>query len=362
MMRKKHHRQIGAILCVITAGSASLFGGCGLFPEEEEDRKVQYVESAAELDYEQEVVTVESIVDSEKIHCNYQQTKEELLSFDVDDEMIREVLVTRGDEVKAGDVIARLDVTSEESALKQLNYQIEKNEKKKADQAELLTYDLQETDVKYNSGWFEDYEDYVDAVNDVYESYNDTIESIDDELYIQYMQKEAYEERIADSYLYAGIDGTVSYVTLGLEGTSTKAGDTIARIIDTSQMYFVADTKYASYFEEGESVMVTCGTETYETIAGLDPEDDQALYLTLTSTDANIAYNAQGTVELILAEAEDVLTISKSSVNTNGDMQYVYQIDENGMRVMTEITTGISGGGRIEVTSGLSAGDIIIKD
>lgn len=357
----KAARRLAAASAVML-GLSAVLGGCAIFPEEEQERKVQYVETAAEIEYDVEAVQVDSIIQSETIYATYQQTRDEALSYDVDGKTIAYIYVERGDEVEAGDILAQLDVGEIPELLTELNYQIALNERKQADLEELKAYDLQAAALRQQAGWYADDAAYAEAVQAIEDAYRSSMQNYDDMLYLQYMQQELYEEEIAASYLYAGISGTVSYVIENSETKETVAGETVIRIIDTSECYFVAQTKYAELFEDGDIVTVKCGLAEYETTVSRSETDETTVYFTLLDPEAEIAMNAQGSTTLILAERIDVLTVSWQSIHTSGDSYFVYQLDDNGIRKMTEVTIGISGDGKTEITGGLEAGDIVITN
>lgn len=347
------------ILCLILTMAA--LGGCGIFPAEEEDRRVQMAESAEQIEYEVEAVQVEDLQKTEKITVVYQQTKDESLSFDADGEYIAHVYVSVGDEVSEGDVLAQLDVGDVPDKLEQLNYQISLNEKAKADQIELKAYDLHMELLRYQAGWYADDAEYAEAAAKVEANYSDTLQKYDDTLYIQYMQRDVYNQMIADSYLYAGMSGVVSYVADRLEGSETQAGKEIIKIIDDTECYFASDTKYASSFTDGDVLEITCGDHTYETVVS-HSEDGLNVYFTLTMPDTTITLGAYGSYELILQESRGALTVNYNYVHKSGESYYVYQLDEDGIRKTTEVTVGMNAGGRIEILSGLSEGDIIVAE
>ena len=56
---------------------------------------------------------------------------------------------------------------------------------------------------------------------------------------------------------------------------------------------------------------------------------------------------------------EDVIVIPTQSIQNNGEIQYVYVV-ENDTAVYTEITTGLTGSGVTEVTSGLEGGETLV--
>lgn len=73
--------------------------------------------------------------------------------------------------------------------------------------------------------------------------------------------------------------------------------------------------------------------------------------------DAVIRSGYSANAEIVLERAVNVLTIAESALEFDSDQAYVYLADADGNYHRTPITTGLSDGVNIEVKSGLKAGD-----
>lgn len=57
--------------------------------------------------------------------------------------------------------------------------------------------------------------------------------------------------------------------------------------------------------------------------------------------------------------SESAIVVPSDAILTNGDLQYVFVVEEDTAKY-TEVTTGLTGNGVTEVTSGLSAGQQLV--
>lgn len=66
--------------------------------------------------------------------------------------------------------------------------------------------------------------------------------------------------------------------------------------------------------------------------------------------------------EIVLAEAQDVLSVPESAIEFSGDSTFVYVVRGDGDKknyVRTHVVTGLSDGVKIEIKKGISEKDII---
>ena len=66
-----------------------------------------------------------------------------------------------------------------------------------------------------------------------------------------------------------------------------------------------------------------------------------------------------GRVSLLVENRERALVVPESAIVQRGDKQYVYRID-NGTANLAEVTLGLRQTGKVEIISGLSAGDSVV--
>lgn len=76
--------------------------------------------------------------------------------------------------------------------------------------------------------------------------------------------------------------------------------------------------------------------------------------------DGDILLGMTAKCEIILEKVEDIIAVPKEAINEERDKKYVTVKQENGEAKQVEIETGIENDAYIEVTSGVSEGDIVL--
>ena len=81
----------------------------------------------------------------------------------------------------------------------------------------------------------------------------------------------------------------------------------------------------------------------------------------LDAPDENLKLGIEANVVILTGEAKNVLSLPLGAVNTDVGGQFCLVV-ENGVAVRREVVTGLSSDTVVEITSGLSAGDVVITD
>ncbi len=359
---KKKGLQKGILSVVLI--QAMLCTGCALLPKEKEIVQVVTVQPETIEEYEMAEVKRAQVQLTQPVYCKYSQLKEEQLSFAAEGRRVKYVYVEIGDSVKAGDILAKMDIDDLEQSVAELDHSIERNQLQLQHTLELKEFDLQQAKKDYQAGRIGASE-YKQRQEQIEASYQETIQNYEDTLYIAELRLERYQTELQGSVLYAGIDGTVSYIRGGLEGSRIAAGTNAITIIDSSQCAFQTnDMEYAEYFKAGDKVTLlnSNGTE-YETtvMSAEEAPDTEHVYLALDELDFTLAVGTRATATLVLEQREDVLSLPKSAVHHAGNTYYVFIEDENGLKQVKYVTVGLNGDKLYEITGGLSEGEIVIK-
>ena len=93
-------------------------------------------------------------------------------------------------------------------------------------------------------------------------------------------------------------------------------------------------------------------------IEGEDPQ----VYFSLDVPDPSLGKSSSGTVNKVLEKKENVLYIPAEAVAVSEGKSYVYTLDENSLRSLQPVKTGMSAGDYIEITEGLQEGDPVILE
>lgn len=353
---------MGLLSVVLT--QAVLFTGCSLLPEEKEVIKVVTVQPETVEKYELAQVTKTQVALTKSVHCTYSQLKEENLSFSTEGRRVKFIYVNTGDTVKTGDILAKLDVADLEADIADLEYSIERNEMLLRHTNEQKALDLELAEEDYRAGAM-DVAAYEARKEQIEASYHDTIQNYEDVLYIAGLRLERYRKELEGSILYAGMDGTISYIRSELEGSRISAGTTAITIIDSSKCAFrTTNMDDADYFTAGDKVSMfnSNGTEYKTTLMSAEEAPDtEHLYFALDTLDFELAVGTRATITLTLDERQEVLALPKNAVHHAGDTYYVFVEDENGLKSVKYITVGLAGDSMYEIVDGLAEGDIVIR-
>lgn len=370
-MMRQQKRTVFALCSLITVCMVS----CDVSSNNTASDQVIVVEEAKEpIEYTMDVVRRGDVSNTATIDCSYMQMQDEEIAFDVDNEVIYQVNVEKGDMVKKGDLLIELNVSELEKAVEELRYSISYEKLMLEQTKELMEFDLKARKEKYDLAirQLEDQEQkatetksYEDDAVNIKEAYRKTMEDYEDAISIDQYKLEAYEGKIEASKLYAGMDGTISYVQDQLVGSLTTAGDTVITIIDSSVCAFTSESmEYKDYFSEGEPVLITTGFGAKQQEREAYPmnlsEWDKQMYFELAEADYELAIGTRGSIVIVLETAKDVLYLSKDAIHTVEDQSYVYIIDEEGMRSIQYVEVGLAGTSTVEITSGLQEGDYVI--
>lgn len=370
-MKYRYLKQLTA-LCVLAALSMT---GCNSSNTDTTSEHTIEVEKEKEaIEYTMDVVRRGDVSNTVTINCNYMQIEDEDISYGMDNEIISKVYVEKGDSVKKGDLLVELKTDSLEEQIDQLNFDIEYQKLLLKQTMELEQFELEARKERYkatisqlteNSQIAAEKESLTDDLDSIAESYRTTIEDYQDTISIDEYKLDSYQQKIQDSKLYAGMDGTISYVEDNLENSLTTADDTIITIIDSSICAFTStDTEYMDYFKEGDAVNISVGyggkqeeKEAYP--MNLSDWEDE-MYFQLAENDYELTIGTRGTIDIILETATDVLYLSKNAIHKADDKSYVYVVDDEGMRNIQYVETGLSGSDTVEIKSGLAEGDYVV--
>lgn len=356
-MKRNLKKLIVSNICILI-----LLAGCGV---REEVPDVVIKQEKEQISYNYATVLRDNVELTQRITCTYTQTSAQEVSFVNSGKLVDKVYVREGDTVKKGDILVELSYESLESDIERLEYNIKRNEL-------LLSYidanenlDIQSRWLSANSGsvsYIEESVKQLKANNDKQrQSYNDSLE-------FDRMELAAKKKELKNSRIYATIDGKVYNVKRGLSGSTSKAGEVIMTIVDNSEGLFVAETpEYKDMFREDETYSVNI---TYGVLSGvfeivpyeMDKWDDKQTFAILSGPDnVSLEVGVFGSLMLKVDRRENVLCLPTTAVYNAEGKSYVYVVGEDNMREVKWIETGLKGDTLVEVVSGLSEGDKVVK-
>ena len=166
----------------------------------------------------------------------------------------------------------------------------------------------------------------------------------------------------------AGFDGRVNVLNFA-EGDAVVAGDTLVQIADFTHLRvtFRVDEYDISDVAVGQActVTVTALEKSYDSsIAAIDyisASTGNVAYYSATAyvdVDGGALPGMQVTVTIPQEEAKDVVILKVDALSfDNTNQAFVYMKNDAGELAQVNVTTGVSNGNYIEITSGLSDGD-----
>ncbi len=370
---------------------------CGIMPEEEELPAAPVIRSYEAEEYEQTTVIRGDMELTKTVKCTYASAKQEKYSFSLGGMYIDKVYVSEGQQVEKGMLLAELEqgdlpqqISDREYALKALQvsrsylpeYQRIERERKDALIAEM------EGQIRELMAWSENYKpgpertSYIDQANAVLiqqmelekqrdaavETDERKLQEADDALYIAGLKLQEMKEELRDRRIYADINGTVTYLMKVKEGDRSVKGKNFITVADLDTVVFTVKGEDAQYFPVGTQATIVCGKKEFQVQAvepselGLEQQEDKdsMAYLQLLQPDPTLENGTSGSIQITLDQREDVLYVRKEAIKAAEGAQFVYMLDENGLRILREVVTGLETDGYVEIVSGLMEGDSVI--
>lgn len=342
--------------------------GCGQVENETDEMIILEQEpEEEESGYALAVAAIDDIKIVQKIECVYQQADDEELSFKISGKKIEKIYVEEGDRVKKGQVVAELALGDIDARLAEIQYQLERNQilLRQVQEDESLTIERMENTKDESSMTDEQKKSYAKSLADIRQDYKYQIEDYQDTIAVLNQRLFDLLQEKNQQYLYAGMSGTVAYVKENLEGTSTIANEKVMTIMDVRQCTFCSDQiEYADYFTENQPVEIqisgrsdSCTVIPYQRNSW---DDTMQFVFEDESENQNMSVGAMGNISLVLEEQEQVLTLPSDAVHEADGKAYVYVMGENNIWETKWITVGLEGKDKVEITSGLSEGDMVI--
>jgi hypothetical protein len=215
-------------------------------------------------------------------------------------------------------------------------------------------------------------------------NYDQQIDTVDDSLYVQQLRMEELKEDLEERRIYAGIDGVVSYMKMerveqftssGIvssnqvgAGQRSVKGETFISIMDMDSMYFTVTGEDAAKFPVGTDVVIRYNnqelkaTSVEEPEAAKSEEEKAYAYLKLETPDPTLGEAAMGYIDLIAQQLNQVLCLPQRVIQTADGQEFVYVLNEEGMKVMQDVRIGAQIDGYVEILEGLAEGDSVIVE
>ncbi len=176
--------------------------------------------------------------------------------------------------------------------------------------------------------------------------------------------------------LRAPFNGLVTYALEVKEGERSLMNKRVVIINNGSAYYLIAQTPYWERFQAGDVYNVKFNNNGVYPATVVEPEEIglerlmhtgeenevYPVYFRIDDMSACLYSDLRGSFSINLEEKKDVLYVPTSAVTTIDDKEIVYYEDEDGIRNVKYIETGLEAKGKTEVISGLNEGDVIILE
>lgn len=342
-------------VCFTSIVLAVFLPGCFLLPEEPVIPELPVVTAYESEEFKLAEAVKSDIELIETLTCSYVSTREQNLIFTETGSLYGAIYVEVGDRVKAGELIAELDMSEIDEETETIGEQLAVSKR----DLEFSEQDLELAERIVALGGQDDTETYKEEITE-----------LTDGIYVLELRLSELDRQREERRLYAGIDGTVTYVkTVGSESL-TMGGSTIVTISDRESSIFEARTQYYELLREGEIVEINVGSSVYSAVVTSpeaigykesEPDKDGAVpvYLSLLDEE-DISTGIKGTLDLLVDRRENVITLPRKAIVSAGGQSMVYYQDSDGLRSIKEVQVGLQTKDTVEITGGLSEGDLVI--
>lgn len=349
-MKSGINKFLAASLVAVTAMS-SLTGCSG----SDNEHKIVIRSEDVYADYTMAMADYADVALVQKLSCIYSQVEEESLSFEIENREFTHLYVADGDKVKAGQLVAKLNVDDLELKMMDNDEKIEQNLLLIEETQKMIDYYDSVLKGSLSLKRKEEIElSRVACVEDI-STYESEIEKCTD-------SNATLKDTIEKSILYAGMDGTVSNINRDLIGTKPSKKAVIMKIINTDHCSFVAREEEAfDYLHEGDAVKIDISdTKQYEATVYKVDEENERVVIDLDEPDYSLKMSTRGIINIELDRHNNVLTLPVGAVHFADDLVYVYMLNDNGVRELVEIEVGLVGTDYVEILSGINPYDSVI--
>lgn len=171
------------------------------------------------------------------------------------------------------------------------------------------------------------------------------------------------------SLIKAPIAGIVTSFT-GVEGSMVAPASPVAVIenLDNLEITISVIERYSTLIKEGNKVIVTFDAipgETFTaTVTSLSPTIEsrtrtRTAKARLDVPEPRVISGMYANLNVIISTRDNVLVVPYSALSTSNDVTSCYVV-RDGKAVRTTVTTGIRESDRVEILTGLKAGDILV--
>lgn len=294
----------------------------------------------------------------------------EELSFSVDGQL-ETINVSLGDCVKKGQVLAVLDVEDAGEQAKQLEREVEALQIRGEFEDRQLLADIQIAQLELKSLHEAGAIEETRRLKEIEIQQLQTQLSQNQELReLEISEKKRclaqYERETENNTLTAPFDGQVVFITAASDTAAVESYSPLIYLADESRLYLKTDYLSQQTFQIADRVLARIDDREYEvSYVPYDREEFMSMIIsgenlwtqfTLEGDTSGITCGQYGALVVYSTYKEHVLTVPANAIYRDGSQSYVYRI-EDGRKIRSDVTVGLTNDAKAEITEGLTEGD-----
>lgn len=349
-MRKCKVRRLAAIFCGVVLSGSTLCS-CGLLPTEEEFDTAPVIKDYEGNNYNKYTVTRGSMVQKEFVSAYYQGTARMEVKGGGIGVQIKRYCVKKGQKVEAGDVLMEDYLPDQEKIIRDSEREMEKMRLQIRQAKEMKKRELQK--LKRLKGSKE-------QEKSISSQYDSQIKNAESSMALLRLDIKAAREELDINTVPAEIGGRIVEIDHSFEGGFATENDVVMVIEGKKRNRFRAKTEHASYFKNGQEVIISVGGQQYKATA--KKTANKKIVYFYPKAELTLKNGVAGSIDLILKEKKDVLYLPAALVYDMGEKKVVYVEGENGVKSIREVKIGERIDNLIEITEGLQENEQVITN
>ncbi len=361
-LRNSKRRAFLPALLVLVA----LLGGCAGTGPAARENAINVVRADASAQYSLATVRRGEISLTESVRVTYFAARAASYGFGTSGVYYESFLVSVGDQVKAGDVLATLESAEIDEEIAACAAETEALSMERDRNSALLDlYDARQAGRASLTGT-------TDRADGRRRSYEVAIRDAEDRMEVLSVRLSELNAQRAGRVVTADIDGTVTYVLAVQPGETSVKGRTVVTVTDLSSCAFESTVEHPAAISFDETYEITIDGADYAiyrtTAEDLGVEEEPMneksvrtrVYFAPLVPSVNLAEGATGKFTVVVAAAADALYVPVNCVAEADGEPCVYVLDEAGLKTVRPVTVGLTTARSCEILSGLSEGDRVV--
>jgi len=341
-------KSLGVLISMLILTGCILVTGCFALPVEDPIPPPPIARVPQARPLRTQVVRRGDVYRYTNVPAIYVQTREERLSFSLEGLRVQGIYVNAGDYVQEGDILATLywpEITHQYAAALR--------------REELLMLSISQHDTRRAQA--QPGQTFLDG----HQAESDRLSR---ELYLLHMEIDLLREWYNQLYLRASMDGTIVHVTPFSEGMISDTRNVVTIVDMTYSVFEIRSNDVVEHMSIGDIFTLTINQVPHEAIVadpyelGIDRANTRGheVYLVLLDEEAVLPSRPSATLRFEFDVARDVVYVPVHAVHRTGGREFVYILNEQGIRTIRDVEIGLRSNTAFEIKNGLNEGDVIV--